>query len=86
MLRFLFRILFTVMLFLLGRLLGPRERPRPSSGERVQPSGPSDPRPPRPSRWAGKGPPPLDRSDVLDVPFTEIPSAPSEPASDAGRP
>lgn len=81
MLRFLFRLLFTVMLFVLGRLLGARSAPRrgaPAGSDRAE--GPSRARGP-----GGKAPSKLeiDRSDVLDVPFTEIQPPPSERAPDA---
>ena len=83
MLRCLFRILLTVMLFFLRRLLTSRVRSRPRGGGPAAGAGGAAP---RARRGDGKGPPPLDRSDVVDVPFTEIPSSPSEPASGAGRP
>ena len=83
MLRFLFRILLTVMIFFLRRLISSRGRPRPRGGGPAPGAGDTAP---RARRGDGKGPPPLDRSDVVDVPFTEIPSSPSGPASGAGRP
>lgn len=79
MLRFLLRVLFSMMLFLLGRLLGPRGGGGQGPGGR---SGDRGSDPPRGGARRAKGPPPLDRSDVVDVPFTEI-SQPSDPASGA---
>jgi hypothetical protein len=82
MLRFLFRLLFTILLFVIGNLLT-AGRSRPREGRRDAGAGGRG----GAGRDAGAGGggarrsgphPPLDRSDVLDVPFTEVPP-PGEP-------
>lgn len=69
MLRFLLRLWLSLLMFALSRLFGLR-----GLGD----STPLEPPPPRPRRSI----PPLDRSDVVDVPFTEIPP-PTDPAPGA---
>lgn len=73
MLRILFRFLLWILLALLGRRLFSR---RPGPGPQV--GGDSSSR-----RGA---PPKLDRSDVLDVPFTEVPPTPDPAPPGAARP
>jgi len=71
MLGFLLRVWLRLLLFALGRMMvGGPGRPRPSA--------PLNP-PPGPPR---RSVPPFDRSDAVDVPFTEIPP-PSGPAKGA---
>jgi len=79
----LFRLFFMFLLFVLGRLFGPGARRGTFGGG---PSGGGD-APPRPGR-SGAGTsrngvgakPPIDRSDVVDVPFTEVPPSGGGPA------
>ena len=79
MLRFFLRVFLTLLLLVVGRLFGPAARGArfgtPSDGAGGSGAGP------RGSGQSGRsarrghagGVPPLDRSDVVDVPFTEIP-------------
>ncbi|SRR5258705_13385038 len=99
--RFAFRFLFTVLLFAIGRLLGGNRRREASKGFRRFGGDPGDPGDPGGSggdsgQRSGSGGaragsrPPLNRSDAVDVPFTEVPpvseAAPqSNPAGEAGR-
>jgi hypothetical protein len=83
MLRLLLRILLSLFLLAVGRRLGGGSRrnvpPGPGDGDgRV---GGTSPR----GRKRGTGPMPLDRSDVVDVPFTEIPP-PADQPSPGGAP
>ena len=89
MFRFVFRIGLSLLLFLLRRhVAGGARRTLFDSPQRDARSIPADPEAPRATGTSkvGAGAPPLDRSDVVDVPFTEIPP-PSDPAAGAaGRP
>lgn len=84
MLRLILRLWLTLLLFFVGRLFGSGSRrgrfgaPGEGPGHVPSDGGSGDPRA-RPQR---SGVPPLDRSDVTDVPFTEIPP-PSDPAPGA---
>ena len=78
MFRLILRIWLTLLLFFLGRLFGFGSR-RGSFGAPGNDRGPGPgnvggSRPPRARRGHAPGSiPPIDRSDVVDVPFTEIP-------------
>ncbi|HYJ34478.1 MAG TPA: hypothetical protein VE326_14845 [Candidatus Binatia bacterium] len=85
MLRLILRLWLTLLLFFLGRLFGQRSR----GGTFGAPGDDPGPLPGhvggsrRPGSRRARAPgsmPPLDRSDVVDVPFTEIP-----PPTDAAR-
>jgi hypothetical protein len=76
MVRLLLRVLLSLLLFFVARLLRPRApRQGGAPGEGSRPS----PRPPG-------SVPPIDRSDVVDVPFTEIPPPTDSARGAAGRP
>jgi hypothetical protein len=86
MLGLILRLWLTIILFFLGRLFGVRRGAGRFGGQRDDPGGGGRPGgAPGGSRGSGRsgrpaGIPPIDRSDVVDVPFTEIP-----PPSDAAR-
>lgn len=73
MIRLLLRIFLSLLLFFLRRRLWPRRGRGPGDGLRA------GARPPKPV-------PPIDRSDVVDVPFTEVPPPNDAARGAAGRP
>jgi hypothetical protein len=90
MLRLILRIWLTLLVLFLGRLFG---RPRrgtfggPGSDRGPMPGHVGGSRPPRARRGHAPGTlPPLDRSDVVDVPFTEIPPPTDAAHGAAGGP
>jgi hypothetical protein len=89
MLRLILRLWLTLLVFFLGRLFG-RSR-RGSFGGLGNDRGPTPgnvggSRPPRARRGHAPGSIPLDRSDVVDVPFTEIPPPTDAAHGAAGGP
>jgi len=83
--RFFFRFLLAALVFVIGNLLsGGRSREPARDGGDSGKRGSGGTRTPA---GAAKRPP-IDRSNVLDVPFTEVPppgEAPRGPTGDAGR-
>jgi hypothetical protein len=74
MLRLLLRILLSMLLFAIGnRSGGGSRRSVPGTDGRVGRMPPREPK-------QGTGRMPLDRSDVVDVPFTEIPPPADQPS------
>jgi len=96
--RFAFRFFFTVLLFAIGNLIGSGRRREASKGFRSFGGDPGEPggsgaNSGQPTGLGGArtgSRPPLNRSDAVDVPFTEVPpegeaAPPSKPAGEPGR-
>ena len=85
--RFLFRFLLAALVFVIGNLLsGGRSRePGRDAGDSGRSRGSSGTRTPNPGSSAKH--PPIDRTNVLDVPFTEVPPGDAAPggSGDTGR-
>ena len=90
--RYAFRFLFAILLFAIGNLLGLGRARDTEKGFRRFGGDPGTPGGDT-GRRAGPGRagqrPPIDRSDVVDVPFTEVPPAgeapPQATPGEAGR-